>query len=60
MLLEIYDRNENLFGNTAMIAILLIVIIFLSYWFSILADIEKIIELKKQYHIPNGLKSPYE
>lgn len=60
MLLEIYDRNENLFGNTIMIAVLLIVIIFLLYWFSVLADIERIIELKNQYHIPHGLRSPYE
>ena len=60
MLLEIYDRNENLFGNTAMFAVLLIVIIILSYWFSVLSDIERVIEIKNQYHIPNGLKSPYE
>lgn len=60
MLLEIYDRNENLFGNTIMIAVLLIVIIFLSYWFSVLADIEGIIEIKNQYRIPHELRSPYE
>ena len=60
MLLEIYDRNENLFGNTVMIAVLLIVIVFLSYWFSVLSDIERVIEIKNIYHIPNGLISPYE
>jgi hypothetical protein len=60
MLFDIYDRNENLFGNTVMIAVLLIVIVFLSYWFSVLSDIERVIEIKNIYHIPNGLISPYK
>ena len=48
------------FGNTLECFMILFVILFLVWILANMPDLAEIIRQKNEYHIPCGLKSPYE